>query len=72
MSKKNQSINNPDELNKILQKTNPLVWIVLGIVLIMLIALFVWAVFTTLDVNVLVNGEMVEKQIRPIEFLYGN
>ncbi|HAQ51734.1 MAG TPA: hypothetical protein DCR12_03095 [Lachnospiraceae bacterium] len=71
MSKKNQSINNPDELNKILQKTNPLVWIVLGIVLLLLVALFVWASFTTLDVNVLVDGELIEKQIRPIEFLYG-
>ncbi len=71
MSKKNQSINNPDELNKILQKTNPIVWIVLGIVLLLLVALFVWASFTTLDVNVLVDGELIEKQIRPIEFLYG-
>ncbi len=71
MSKKNQSINNPDELNKILQKTNPLVWIVLGIVLLLLVALFVWASLTTLDVNVLVDGELIEKQIRPIEFLYG-
>lgn len=72
MKKKNQNITNPDELNKILQRTNPLVWIVLGIVLVLLIALFVWATVTTLEANTIVDGNIVVKEIRPIEFLYGN
>ena len=40
MKRENQNISNPDELNKILQKTNPLVWVVLGIVLLVLVLLF--------------------------------
>lgn len=52
MDKANQSINNPDELNKILQKTNPLVWITLAVVLILLAMLYAWAFVTTLEIKV--------------------
>lgn len=51
MKKENQNISNPDELNKILQKTNPLVWITLGIVLLVLVLLLVWSVVTTLEIK---------------------
>ena len=51
MKKENQNISNPDELNKILQKTNPLVWITLGIVLLVLVLLLVWSVITTLEIK---------------------
>ncbi len=51
MKKENQNISNPDELNKILQKTNPLVWITLGVVLLVLVLLLVWSVITTLEIK---------------------
>ncbi|MBE5898584.1 MAG: hypothetical protein E7279_03190 [Lachnospiraceae bacterium] len=51
MKKENQNISNPDELNKILQKTNPLVWITLGIVLLVLVLLLAWSVITTLEIK---------------------
>ena len=51
MKKENQNISNPDELNKILQRTNPLVWITLGIVLLVLVLLLVWSVITTLEIK---------------------
>ncbi len=82
MRKERETINNPDELNKLLQRNNPLVWIILGIVLIALIAFFVWACTTTLEANVPVyesatstdQSEVttVVKEIRPIDFLLGN
>jgi len=52
MRRENQNISNPDELNKILQKTNPIVWVILGIVLLVLVSLCVWAILTTLEVKV--------------------
>ena len=82
MKKENDTINNPNELNKLLQKNSPLVWIILGVVLLVLIAFFVWACITTLEVNVPVydavsNGtqgevQTVVKEVRPIDFLLGN
>ena len=82
MKRERETINNPDELNKLLQRNNPLVWIILGVVLIALIAFFVWACTTTLEVNVPVydavssdiSGEVttVVKEVRPIDFLLNN
>lgn len=82
MRKERETINNPDELNKLLQRNNPFVWIILGVVLILLIAFFVWACTTTLQANVPVYDavsssasdevQTVVKEIRPIDFLLGN
>lgn len=82
MKKERETINNPDELNKLLQRNNPLVWIILGVVLIILIAFFVWACTTTLEANVPVydavntgdSGEVttVVKEVKPIDFLLDN
>ena len=82
MRKERETINNPDELNKLLQRNNPLVWIILGVVLILLVAFFVWACTTTLEANVPVydaanssdTGEVqtVVKEVRPIDFLLNN
>ena len=43
MSKKPTSISNPEELNKHLQYSSPVTWIVLGSVLLLLGGLFAWA-----------------------------
>ncbi len=82
MKRERETINNPDELNKLLQRNNPLVWIILGVVLIALIAFFVWACTTTLEVNVPVYDAVssdtsrevttVVKEVRPIDFLLNN
>ena len=66
MKRENQNISNPDELNKILQKTNPLVWVVLGIVLLVLVLLFAWSIVTTLEVKVHGNAN-VNSQVASIE-----
>lgn len=65
MKKENQNISNPDELNKILQKTNPIVWVTLGVVLLVLILLFAWSIVTTLEVRVHGNAN-VKSQVATV------
>ena len=66
MKRENQSISNPDELNKILQRTNPIVWVTLGIVLLVLVLLVAWSIFTTLEVKIHGNAN-VNSQVASIE-----
>lgn len=41
--KKNKSITNPDELNKNLQYSSPITWIILASVVLLLLGFFVWS-----------------------------
>ena len=43
MNKKPQRVSNPDELNKHLQRTSPMTWVVLSLCLVGLVAFFVWS-----------------------------
>ncbi|MBO7573944.1 MAG: hypothetical protein J6T25_04135 [Bacilli bacterium] len=43
MKKQNKSITNPDELNKNLQYSSPITWIVLSSVVLLLVAFFAWS-----------------------------
>lgn len=43
MKKTNSTISNPDELNKYLQHSSIVTWLILGLVSVILVGLFVWA-----------------------------
>lgn len=43
MKKKNKSITNPDELNKNLQYSSPITWIILASVVLLLLGFFIWS-----------------------------
>ena len=45
MKKHVESISSPDELNKHLQYTSPVTWIVLGLTICILLGFFVWSYF---------------------------
>lgn len=52
MSKKNVTISNPDELNKHLQYSSPVTWIVLSLVILLIAGFFTWSALYKLDVKV--------------------
>lgn len=52
MKKKQQSISSPDELNKALQYTSPLTWIILGLSICALVAFFVWSSIYKLKIKI--------------------
>ena len=52
MKKENVSISNPDELNKHLQSSSPMTWIVLGVVIAMIIAFFAWSAIYKLKLKI--------------------
>jgi hypothetical protein len=47
VKRKNPSIANPDELNKHLQHSSPLTWVILGVVIALLAAFFTWSALGT-------------------------
>ena len=62
MKKATPAISNPDELNKHLQRTSPVTWIVLGSVIALLLSFFAWSFLAKLPIRVmgsatLSNGE---------------
>lgn len=54
MKKSATTITNPDELNKHLQKSSPLTWIILGAVIASLVAFFTWSFCATIEIKI--NG----------------
>jgi len=52
MTKKNVSISSPEELNKRLQSTSFLTWIILGLISALLVGLFVWSVIFKLEFKI--------------------
>lgn len=51
MKKENVSISNPDELNKHLQSSSPVTWIVLGTTIAVMLAFFVWSFLFKLPIK---------------------
>lgn len=56
MSKKNVTISNPDELNKHLQYSSPVTWIILSLVILLIAGFFTWSALYKLDVKVSGNA----------------
>ena len=52
MKKTAPTISNPDELNKHLQHTSPVTWIVLGSVIVLLLSLFAWSFLAKVPIRV--------------------
>lgn len=52
MKKEQTSVSNPDELNKYLQRSSFVVWLILGIVASILIAFFVWSMIYKVKVKI--------------------
>jgi hypothetical protein len=58
-----EKISDPGELDKILKRTNPVVWIVLGMIIILLIVFFLWTFFTTLEVKVHLDADIFNSRV---------
>ena len=52
MKKQISGISNPDELNKRLQYTSPVTWIILGLVTSLIVGLFVWSFIYKIKVKI--------------------
>lgn len=60
MKRKNPSIANPDELNKHLQHSSPLTWVILGVVIALLAALFTWSALGTVRFKLLGKASVLQ------------
>ena len=52
MKKNNKSITNPDDLNKNLQYSSPITWIVLSLVVLLLVSFFIWSSIYKIKVKI--------------------
>ena len=63
MKKTLKSISNPDELNKNLQYTSPLTWIILGASVLALAGFFVWSCLFTLKVKIFGDATVKDGEV---------
>jgi len=63
MKKTLKSISNPDELNKNLQYTSPLTWIILGASVLALAGFFIWSCLFTLKVKIFGDATVKDGQV---------
>ena len=59
----NKRISGPEELDKILKKTNPMVWVILGIVITCLLNLILWAFLATLEQKVSLPAKVSDTNV---------
>ena len=56
MKKRTKSITNPDELNKNLQYSSPITWIILSIVFFLLVGFFAWSFLYKIQITISGNA----------------
>ena len=60
--KAKEKITSPEDLNRYLHPTNPITWILLGIIILCLIGLFVWAFTAKISYKISGTVEIVNKE----------
>lgn len=63
MKKNLQQISDPDDLNKYLQRSSPVTWIVLGAIVAVVLAFFTWAFFTGLEMKITGKAQISDKAV---------
>ena len=58
-----ESVSNPDQLDDYLHVTNPSVWVILSVVIVLLIGVFAWATVGELETTVEVNAQVQDGEI---------
>lgn len=63
MKKNNKTITNPDELNKNLQYSSPIIWIILTSVVFLLLGFFVWSCIYSITIKLTGMASINEGQV---------
>ena len=63
MKKNTASVSNQDELNKYLQHTSPVTWIILGLVIAILLGFFVWSFIYKLKIKITGSATIVSNEV---------
>ena len=63
MKKNNKTITNPDELNKNLQYSSPITWIILTSVVLLLLGFFVWSCIYSIKIKITGMANINEGQV---------
>ena len=61
--KVNKNISGPEELDKILKRTNPVVWIVLGAHILLLLIFFLWTILATIEQKVEMTAVVSDQNV---------
>ena len=63
MKKNNKTITNPDELNKNLQYSSPVTWIILTVVILLLLGFFIWSCIYSVKVKISGMANIAKGQV---------
>lgn len=64
-----ERISSPEEMDAYMKVTRPSMWLVLGAIIFLLLAVFIWSVTGKIEEQILVDGEFKIQEIKPIELL---
>ena len=63
MKKNNKTITNPDELNKNLQYSSPVTWIILTVVILLLLGFFIWSCIYSVKIKISGMANIAKGQV---------
>ena len=61
-----ERVSSPEQLNDYIRVTNPSVWIVLLALVVLLVGILAWSIFSTVEVE---NKDGVTEEVNPITFV---
>lgn len=64
-----ERISSPEEIDEYMRVTTPSMWLVLGAVVLLLLAIFVWSITGRIEDTIETNGQVKTQEIAPIELL---
>ena len=64
-----QRISSPEEIDEYMKVTSPSMWFVLGAVIFLLLAIFVWSITGRIEEQIVIDGQVKIQEIAPIELL---
>ncbi len=63
-------IASPEQIDDYMKVTSPSMWIILGVIVFLLLAMLVWSVTGRIEDNINAEEQMSVKEIAPIELLF--
>ena len=64
-----ERISSPEEIDEYMKVTSPSMWLILGAVIFLLLAILVWSITGRIEEQILIDGQVKIQEIAPIELL---
>ena len=64
-----ERISSPEEIDEYMRVTSPSMWLTLGAIILLLLAIFIWSITGRIEDTIEIDGQVKTQEIAPIALL---